>query len=300
MLCTRKSDEAANGAEEERESCTKPESQMVRKFKPACSKRQQLTAEEAAEIFSLRPKTTNGSNSKRGSMIHCKTIGPKFGVSPKTIRDIWRGRTWTEATKHLWTPDERGRVTAQSFKPDPSESSDDDLPASPKHATKSSIATDSLCYQPNQHCNNAGFAPEMRSAPCAALGWMQRDSRNFLFPGEAVTETQHITAITGRWNHLPLNLHGLITPAAPSMFTAASTGHFLPPPLQLPLLQPQLPPPPPPPLMSSSDVAFVLSSLLRQNAAAAASPALLPPAFRPPAYGAGLPWPPAPFWRSPQ
>ena len=104
-----------------------------RTFKPAYSKRQQLTAEEAAEIFSLRPKPAKGIPSKRGSMIHCKSIGPKFGVSPKTIRDIWRGRTWTEATKHLWTPEEHTQITTQNprldraLKLELSDSSDEEL-----------------------------------------------------------------------------------------------------------------------------------------------------------------------------
>ena len=81
-----------------------------RKFKPSSSKRQQLTAEEAAEIYKMRPKVDDkGKRPKRGSMIRCKSIAPKFGVSAKTIRDIWRGRTWIEATRHLWTTEETQR-----------------------------------------------------------------------------------------------------------------------------------------------------------------------------------------------
>jgi hypothetical protein len=76
---------------------------LQRKIKPAGSKRQQLTAEDAVEIFAMRPKDKGTKISKRGSMVKCKIIGPQFGVSPKTIRDIWRGRTWTDATKNLWT-----------------------------------------------------------------------------------------------------------------------------------------------------------------------------------------------------
>ena len=64
-----------------------------RKFKPPSSKRQQLTAEEAIEIYLQRPAIGKGDRPKRGSMIRCKGIAPKYGVSAKTIRDIWRGRT---------------------------------------------------------------------------------------------------------------------------------------------------------------------------------------------------------------
>ena len=43
----------------------------------------------------------------RGSMLRCKTIAPRYGVTPKTIRDIWCGRTWPQTTEHLWTDEER-------------------------------------------------------------------------------------------------------------------------------------------------------------------------------------------------
>ena len=29
-------------------------------------------------------------------------VSTKYGVSAKTIRDIWNGRTWTSATSALW------------------------------------------------------------------------------------------------------------------------------------------------------------------------------------------------------
>lgn len=32
-----------------------------------------------------------------------RNLAPRFGVTPKTIRDVWSGRTWVEATRHLWT-----------------------------------------------------------------------------------------------------------------------------------------------------------------------------------------------------
>eukprot|EP00961_Rhodomonas_salina_P074410 999435-Rhodomonas_salina.3 len=90
-----------------------------RPFKPSSSKRQQLTAEEAAEIYSMRPVPSKpGQNFRRGSLVQCKTIAPKvppavcprardampgadmgsgtakYGVTAKTVLDIWHGRTW--------------------------------------------------------------------------------------------------------------------------------------------------------------------------------------------------------------
>jgi hypothetical protein len=57
------------------------------------------------EIFELRPKMSTGRQ-RRGSMIQCKSIAPKYGVTAKTVREIWRGQTWTETTWPLWTEEE--------------------------------------------------------------------------------------------------------------------------------------------------------------------------------------------------
>ena len=53
-----------------------------------------------------------GGQLRRGSMLHCKAIAPKYGVTPKTIRDVWSGRSWAEATKPLWTEEEIKRRSA--------------------------------------------------------------------------------------------------------------------------------------------------------------------------------------------
>jgi hypothetical protein len=63
-------------------------------------RRHHLTADTASQIFALRPRN---ESSTRGCLRSSRSIGPKFGVSPKTVRDIWQGRTWTEATKYHWT-----------------------------------------------------------------------------------------------------------------------------------------------------------------------------------------------------
>ena len=33
-------------------------------------------------------------------------------MTPKTIRDVWSGRSWAEATRHLWTEEEIKRRSA--------------------------------------------------------------------------------------------------------------------------------------------------------------------------------------------
>jgi hypothetical protein len=46
--------------------------ELRRPFKPSNSKRQQLIAKEAAEIYLLRPRSKAGRLIPRGSMAHCK------------------------------------------------------------------------------------------------------------------------------------------------------------------------------------------------------------------------------------
>jgi hypothetical protein len=83
-------------------------------FKPPSSKKQQLNAADAVEIFELRPKSGKGEALRRGSLLLCKSVAPKYGVSAKTIRDIWRCRTWSHATEHLWTEDDK--ITRSEYK----------------------------------------------------------------------------------------------------------------------------------------------------------------------------------------
>jgi hypothetical protein len=44
-------------------------------------------------------------------------VSSRFGVSPKTIRDVWNHKTWAHATNHLWTqpPDGSPVSSAERF-----------------------------------------------------------------------------------------------------------------------------------------------------------------------------------------
>jgi hypothetical protein len=57
-----------------------------------CKPQARLTETEAIEIFKSR-----GPNQSASSV--CR----RFGVSEKTVRDIWKGRTWAKETWHLDT-----------------------------------------------------------------------------------------------------------------------------------------------------------------------------------------------------
>ena len=61
-----------------------------------------LTSEQAREIFGLR-KTHGYPNLHTASL----SLAPKFYVCAKTIRDIWKGRSWLGATYDLWEEEER-------------------------------------------------------------------------------------------------------------------------------------------------------------------------------------------------
>ena len=71
--------------------------------------RQKLTSAEALEIYDLRPRLPPpppGRDNRyfHGKLVYSETLGPRYGVSPLTIRDIWAGRSWTLFTKHPVLP----------------------------------------------------------------------------------------------------------------------------------------------------------------------------------------------------
>ena len=60
-----------------------------------------ITADAAREIFLAKLKRTR---SKKDGL--AARLGEDFGISAKAVRDIWRLRTWTQATWPFWTPED--------------------------------------------------------------------------------------------------------------------------------------------------------------------------------------------------
>ena len=58
-----------------------------------------LSAQQAIEIYSQRPVSGTGG-------WRTLIVAERFGVSPKTVRDIWNRRSWAPETRHLWAPGE--------------------------------------------------------------------------------------------------------------------------------------------------------------------------------------------------
>lgn len=65
-----------------------------------------LTAETACEIYAMRPSRSDDSKGEARAKSHSAEIARKYGVTAKTIRDIWNRSTWSKATRKLWTEEE--------------------------------------------------------------------------------------------------------------------------------------------------------------------------------------------------
>mmetsp|Transcript_58514 Transcript_58514/g.88248 ORF Transcript_58514/g.88248 Transcript_58514/m.88248 type:complete len:334 (+) Transcript_58514:70-1071(+) len=127
---------ATGGKIPKRKSASRP-------FKPPRSKRQQLTSEEAAEIYAMRPELAKEPFSRRGclvnSMAKSKLVAPHFGVTAKTVRDIWHGRTWVTATRHLWTEREVSFRAKRAVESDGEEKHDSSASASPTNTMDNNL-----------------------------------------------------------------------------------------------------------------------------------------------------------------
>ena len=62
-----------------------------------------LTAEQAKSIYSLRSATT--AEGPQSHLVAGKSslVAEMYGVSPKTIRDVWNRKTWTQVWGYLHT-----------------------------------------------------------------------------------------------------------------------------------------------------------------------------------------------------
>ncbi|EKX36357.1 hypothetical protein GUITHDRAFT_117466 [Guillardia theta CCMP2712] len=66
-----------------------------------------LSAKLAAEIYAERCLKAGHAT------VESAFVASKYGTSPKTVRDIWSRRTWADATRPLWTEEERSLMAAK-------------------------------------------------------------------------------------------------------------------------------------------------------------------------------------------
>ena len=69
---------------------------------PPNGTRMVLTQQQAQDIFRLRE--SHGFQSLHAASV---SLAKEYKVSPKAIRDIWKGRSWLDATFDLWGTEER-------------------------------------------------------------------------------------------------------------------------------------------------------------------------------------------------
>ena len=55
------------------------------------------------QIYSIRPSAHAAAQARLSDSARSKTVGARYGISAKAVRDIWQRLTWTAATEPLWT-----------------------------------------------------------------------------------------------------------------------------------------------------------------------------------------------------
>jgi hypothetical protein len=147
-----------------------------------------LSAQKARQIFEF--KRSYGSKSANASSI---ILGARFGVSAKTIRDIWSGRTWLDATSDLWGEEERRLHQLQLSK----RGSDSQRRIAIRTEASSSPSSESIGNAMNCLVGpNNDYTTPINS-------WAQR------FPGDGLTEQN----CSSRASEPQIDLHG--PPAIP-------------------------------------------------------------------------------------
>ena len=79
-----------------------------------------LTVQQVVDIYTFKVlsrsqvEVTGDPKTLKGESVH---LAKNYGVTPRTIRDIWNRHSWSYATQHLWTYEEESKscVNAQSF-----------------------------------------------------------------------------------------------------------------------------------------------------------------------------------------
>ena len=63
-----------------------------------------LTRQQAEEIFRAKSDLYHGFSNSHAASVN---LASKYNVSSKTIRDIWKGRSWLNVTFRLWDTTDR-------------------------------------------------------------------------------------------------------------------------------------------------------------------------------------------------
>jgi hypothetical protein len=134
-----------------------------------------LTEEQAQVIFRHKPISYDQGKHKAGILARI------YGVSSKTVRDVWVGRTWYRAAFHMdhTKPFSPERLAKKAGRP---KGAKDNKPRSRKALSiQASYETGDSCLQVGI-LQSSNFVPST-SAKAAALDWESTDLRSWIdFP----------------------------------------------------------------------------------------------------------------------
>mmetsp|Transcript_23643 Transcript_23643/g.45919 ORF Transcript_23643/g.45919 Transcript_23643/m.45919 type:complete len:664 (-) Transcript_23643:236-2227(-) len=65
-----------------------------------------LSKQQATDIYMMRSPETTSDPALKAVAGKSSMVAEMYRVSPKTIRDIWNRKTWTQVTRASWTPEE--------------------------------------------------------------------------------------------------------------------------------------------------------------------------------------------------
>jgi hypothetical protein len=79
-----------------------------------------LSVSQAREIYGLKflastSVSAQDAQGKHEEITYCVLLAAKYGVSSKTIRDIWNRKTWASATEHLFDQEQVSPIDRSCF-----------------------------------------------------------------------------------------------------------------------------------------------------------------------------------------
>jgi hypothetical protein len=113
-----------------------------------------LTAQQAVEIYKLMPADSQHLTSR--SMV----VGKKFGVSAKTIRDIWKRETWVRATRPVWSEAEEQQYREEEGRNASAAANRSTSAHQARPGSVASLLADTSTHErsPSPHCNSPSAA----------------------------------------------------------------------------------------------------------------------------------------------
>jgi hypothetical protein len=116
-----------------------------------------LTAQQAVQIYKQMPADSLHITSKSVA------VGKQYGVSAKTIRDIWKRETWVKATRHIWSEEDERQYREEERK-----SSAASVAQRPPPGSVASLLSNDEERSPSPHMTST--APSNSAGPSRSRG----------------------------------------------------------------------------------------------------------------------------------